>query len=74
MPAEDVTFHEVGAVDSIADIVLACAGLEALTIDSVIASPLVDGSGTMNCSHGRASGARSCDFGNSLGHTHPPNR
>ena len=53
MPAEDVTFHEVGAVDSIADIVLACAGLEALTIDSVIASPLVDGSGTMTCSHGQ---------------------
>jgi pyridinium-3,5-bisthiocarboxylic acid mononucleotide nickel chelatase len=53
MPTEDVTFHEVGAVDSIADIVLACAGLEALTIDSVIASPLVDGSGTMTCSHGQ---------------------
>ena len=53
MPAEDVTFHEVGAVDSIADIVLACAGLEALTIDSVIASPLVDGSGIMTCSHGQ---------------------
>ena len=52
MPAENVTFHEVGAVDSIADIVLACAGLEALDIDSVMASPLVDGSGTMTCSHG----------------------
>ena len=53
MPAEDMTFHEVGAVDSIADIVLACAGLEALTIDSIMASSLVDGSGTINCSHGR---------------------
>jgi pyridinium-3,5-bisthiocarboxylic acid mononucleotide nickel chelatase len=52
VPAEDVTFHEVGAVDSIADIVLACAGLEALEIDSVIASPLVDGSGMVSCSHG----------------------
>jgi pyridinium-3,5-bisthiocarboxylic acid mononucleotide nickel chelatase len=52
MPAENVTFHEVGAVDSIADIVLACAGLEALMLDSVIASSLVDGSGTMTCSHG----------------------
>ena len=38
IPAENVTFHEVGAVDSIADIVLACAGIEALGIDSVIAS------------------------------------
>ena len=53
MRAEDVTFHEIGAVDSIADIVLACAGLEALTIDSVMASPLVDGSGTITCSHGQ---------------------
>jgi uncharacterized protein (TIGR00299 family) protein len=53
MPAENVTFHEVGAVDSIADIVLACAGLEALMLDSVMASPLVDGSGTITCSHGQ---------------------
>jgi uncharacterized protein (TIGR00299 family) protein len=52
VPAEDVTFHEVGAVDSIVDIVLACAGLEALTIDLVMASALVDGSGTVSCSHG----------------------
>ena len=52
VPAEDVTFHEVGAVDSIADIVLACTGLEALAIDSVLASALVDGSGTTTCSHG----------------------
>ena len=53
MRAEDVNFHEVGAVDSIADIVLVCAGLEALTIDSLMASPLVDGSGTITCNHGQ---------------------
>jgi uncharacterized protein (TIGR00299 family) protein len=52
IPAENVTFHEVGALDSIADIVAACAGIEALGIESVLASSLVDGSGTMNCSHG----------------------
>ena len=53
IPVEDVGFHEVGALDSIADIVSACAGIEALRVDSIIASPLVDGSGTVNCSHGR---------------------
>jgi pyridinium-3,5-bisthiocarboxylic acid mononucleotide nickel chelatase len=53
IPVEDVSFHEVGALDSIADITSACAGIEALKVDSVIASPLVDGSGTIDCSHGR---------------------
>jgi pyridinium-3,5-bisthiocarboxylic acid mononucleotide nickel chelatase len=53
LPAENVTFHEVGALDSIADIVAACAGIEALGIESLHASPLVDGSGTMSCAHGK---------------------
>jgi uncharacterized protein (TIGR00299 family) protein len=52
VPAENVTFHEVGALDSIADIVAACAGIEALGIEFILASPLVDGSGTMACAHG----------------------
>jgi pyridinium-3,5-bisthiocarboxylic acid mononucleotide nickel chelatase len=53
VPAENVSFHEVGALDSIADIVAACAGIEALGIESLLASPLVDGSGTMSCAHGK---------------------
>ncbi len=53
VPPEEVGFHEVGAVDSIADIVAACAGIEALEIDRVIASRLVEGSGWVDCTHGR---------------------
>lgn len=53
MAAEDVAFHEVGAVDSLADIVAACAGLEALAVDCVRASRLVEGTGWITCAHGR---------------------
>ena len=51
-PPEDVTFHEVGALDSIADIVCACVGIEALGVEKVFVSSLHDGSGTITCSHG----------------------
>ena len=53
VPPEEVGFHEVGAVDSIADIVAACAGLEALGVEQVIASRLVEGTGFVDCAHGR---------------------
>lgn len=53
VPAEDVGFHEVGAADSLADIVAACAGIEALAPDEVHASQLVEGTGWIDCAHGR---------------------
>ena len=53
MPAADVTFHEVGALDSIADIVLVCVGIEQLGIEKVFVSNLHDGTGWIECAHGR---------------------
>ena len=52
MSVEDVHFHEVGAFDSIADIVLSCVGIEALGVEKVFVSALHDGHGTVKCAHG----------------------
>jgi hypothetical protein len=52
MPLEQVHFHEVGAVDTIVDIVCAAAGCEALAVDRWLASSLNVGSGTVVCQHG----------------------
>ena len=51
-PPADVTFHEVGALDSIADIVCACVGIEALGVEKVFVSSLHEGRGTIQCAHG----------------------
>ncbi len=52
-PANDVHFHEVGAVDSIVDIVGGCIAMEMLGKPRVIASPVVEGTGWIRCAHGR---------------------
>jgi pyridinium-3,5-bisthiocarboxylic acid mononucleotide nickel chelatase len=53
IPAEQVHFHEVGAIDAIIDIVGACIGFELLGVKNFISSPLHVGQGFVNCAHGR---------------------
>ncbi len=51
-PAEEVHFHEVGAIDSIVDIISAAVLLDDLQIKNVIVSGLSEGQGYITCQHG----------------------
>ncbi len=53
LPPARVHFHEVGAIDSIIDIVGACVALEQLGKPRVLAAPVVEGTGWIDCAHGR---------------------
>ena len=53
MEAEDVYFHEVGALDAIADVVGVCAGMVHLGLERIVVSEVSVGGGTVSPEHGR---------------------
>ncbi len=55
IPIDKVRFHEVGAIDSIADVVGSAVGWDLLGVDRVVASPVPTGTGRIRIAHGECS-------------------
>jgi uncharacterized protein (TIGR00299 family) protein len=53
MAVDEVEFHEVGAVDSVVDVLGACLGLHELGLDRLVVSPIALGGGNAETGHGR---------------------
>lgn len=51
-PVNELHFHELGALDAVADIVAACMLIERLAPERIVASPVNVGSGQVKCAHG----------------------
>ena len=52
VPVEQIHFHEVGAMDAVADITAVCYLMDKLGVDKVYATPVHVGSGQVKCAHG----------------------
>ena len=52
VPVTDIHFHEVGAMDAIADVTAVCLLLDQISPDEVVVSPVHVGSGQVKCAHG----------------------
>ncbi|SDE01435.1 hypothetical protein SAMN02799630_04394 [Paenibacillus sp. UNCCL117] len=52
IPVENVHFHEVGAIDSIVDVIGVALAIDSLNIEKIISSAVPLGSGTVRCDHG----------------------
>lgn len=51
-PVGDVHYHEVGALDAVADVTGVCYALSLLAPEQIVVSPIHVGSGTVHCAHG----------------------